>query len=130
MEQKLSETDRQLFYVKLPLLLILSSFSPFLLAPIYLFITKIVTVEEFSVILLSPYTVLAYAFAILCPLAFYRFLRKEIESYDGTDERIRKINLLMKYSGKIIFAINLVLGVMIFYCLLCDSFKRHAVLFI
>ena len=113
MEQKLSETDRQLFYVKLPLLLILSSFSPFLLAPLYLFITKIVTVEEFSVILLSPYTVLAYAFAILCPLAFYRFLRKEIESYDGTDERIRKINLLMKYSGKIIFAINLVLGVMI-----------------
>lgn len=113
MEQKLSETDRQLFYVKLPLLLILSSFSPFLLAPIYLFITKIVTVEEFSVILFSPYTVLAYAFAILCPLAFYRFLRKEIESYDGTDERIRKINLLMKYSGKIIFAINLVLGVMI-----------------
>lgn len=36
MEQKLSETDRKLFYVKLPLLLLLSSFSPFLLAPAYL----------------------------------------------------------------------------------------------
>lgn len=113
MEQKLSETDRKLFYVKLPLLLLLSSFSPFLLAPVYLYITGIATIDEFITILLSPYTILAYVIAVLCPFAFYRFLRKNIETYDGTDEVIRKINLLLKYSGKIIFAINLVLGIAI-----------------
>ena len=107
MEQKLSETDRKLFYVKLPFLLLLSSFSPFLLAPLYLCITGIATIDEFITILLSPYTILAYVIAVLCPFAFYRFLRKNIETYDGTDEVIRKINLLLKYSGKIIFAINL-----------------------
>ena len=113
MEQKLSETDRKLFYVKLPFLLLLSSFSPFLLAPVYLYITGIATIDEFITILLSPYTILAYVIAVLCPFAFYRFLRKNIETYDGTDEVIRKINLLLKYSGKIIFAINLVLGIAI-----------------
>ncbi len=113
MEQKLSETDRTLFNVKLPLLLLLSSFSPFLLSPIYLCITKIVTIGEFAAVLLSPYTIAAYVVAILCPLIFYRFLRKEIESYDGTDECIKKINLLLKFSGKIIFVINLVLGIII-----------------
>ena len=113
MEQKLSETDRKLFYVKLPFLLLLSSFSPFLLASVYLYITGIATIDEFITILLSPYTILAYVIAVLCPFAFYRFLRKNIETYDGTDEVIRKINLLLKYSGKIIFAINLVLGIAI-----------------
>lgn len=113
MEQKLSETDRKLFYVKLPFLLLLSSFSPFLLAPLYLCITGITTIDEFITILLSPYTILAYVIAVLCPFAFYRFLRKNIETYDGTDEVIRKINLILKYSGKIIFAINLVLGIAI-----------------
>lgn len=113
MEQKLSETDRKLFYVKLPLLLLLSSFSPFLLAPAYLFITGIATIDEFITILLSPYTILAYVIAALCPFVFYRFLRGKIETYDGTDERIRKINLLLKYSGKMLFAINLVLGIVI-----------------
>ena len=113
MEQKLSETDRKLFYVKLPFLLLLSSFSPFLLAPVYLCITGITTIDEFITILLSPYTILAYVIAVLCPFAFYRFLRKNIETYDGTDEVIRKINLILKYSGKIIFAINLVLGIAI-----------------
>lgn len=113
MEQKLSETDKKLFYVKLPLLLLLSSFSPFLLAPLYLCFTGITTIDEFITILLSPYTILAYVIAVLCPFAFYRFLRKNIETYDGTDEVIRKINLLLKYSGKIIFAINLVLGIAI-----------------
>lgn len=109
MEQKLSETDKKLFYVKLPLLLLLSSFSPFLLAPLYLCITGITTIDEFITILLSPYTILAYVIAVLCPLVFYGFLKKRIKSYDGTDEVIRKINLLLKYSRKIIFAINLVL---------------------
>ena len=113
MEQKLSETDRTLFNVKLPLLLLLSSFSPFLLSPIYLCITKIVTLGEFGAVMLSPYTIVAYVVAILCPLVFYRFLRKEIESYDGTDKCIKKINLLLKLSGKIIFVINLILGIMI-----------------
>ena len=113
MEQKLLETDRKLFYVKLPFLLLLSSFSPFLLAPLYLCITGITTIDEFITILLSPYTILAYVIAVLCPFAFYRFLRKNIETYDGTDEVIRKINLILKYSGKIIFAINLVLGIAI-----------------
>ena len=59
MEQKLLETDRKLFYVKLPFLLLLSSFSPFLLAPVYLCITGITTIDEFITILLSPYTILA-----------------------------------------------------------------------
>ena len=95
MEQKLSETDRKLFYVKLPFLLLLSSFSPFLLAPVYLYITGIATIDEFITILLSPYTILAYVIAVLCPFAFYRFLRKNIETYDGTDEVIRKINLIL-----------------------------------
>lgn len=113
MEKRLLETDKKLFYVKLPLLLLLSSFSPFLLAPVYLCITGITTIDEFITILLSPYTILAYVIAVLCPFAFYRFLRKNIETYDGTDEVIRKINLILKYSGKIIFAINLVLGIAI-----------------
>ena len=109
MEQKLSETDRKLFYVKLPFLLLLSSFSPFLLAPVYLCITGITTIDEFITILLSPYTILAYVIAVLCPFIFYGFLKQRIKSYDGTNEQIRKINLLLKYSGKIILAINLVL---------------------
>ena len=109
MEKKLSETDKKLFYVKLPLLLLLSSFSPFLLAPVYLCITGITTIDEFITILLSPYTILAYVIAVLCPFIFYNFLKQRIKSYDGTNEQIRKINLLLKYSGKIILAINLVL---------------------
>ncbi len=113
MEQKLSEIDRKLFNVKLPLMLLLSSFSPFLLAPLYLCTTGIVSIGEFVTILLSPYTIIAYIFAILCPLVFYRILRKQIESYDGTEECVKKINLLLKYSGKIIFVMNLFLGILI-----------------
>ena len=110
MEQKLSEIDRKLFYVKLPLLLLLSSFLPFLVAPVYLCISGIVTGSELAAILLSPFTLISYTVAILCPLVFYRFLRNRIESYDGTEERVKNINLLMKYSGKIVFMYNAVLG--------------------
>ena len=128
MEQKLSETDRKLFYVKLPFLLLLSSFSPFLLAPLYLCITGITTIDEFITILLSPYTILAYVIAVLCPFAFYRFLRKNIETYDGTDEVIRKnkssIEIFRQnnFCNKFSFR-----NCNTFSCLLCDSFKRHAV---
>ncbi len=113
MEQKLSEIDRKLFYVKLPLLLLLSSFSPFLVAPVYLIISGIVTTGELAAILFSPLMIIAYVVAILCPLAFYRFLRNKIESYDGTEECVNGINLLLKYSGKIIFVYNAVLGILI-----------------
>lgn len=113
MDQKLSEIDRNLFNVKLPLLLLLASFSPFLLEPIYLCVTGIVTIGEFGTSLLSPYTIVSRIIAILCPLVFYRFLRKRIKTYDGSDECVRKINLLLKKSGKIVLAYNTFLAILV-----------------
>lgn len=89
------------------------SVLPFILGPIYMMVTGILTGTEVLEALSHPLPILAHLCCLACPFAFFYILRKNLRSYDGTEESENSCNVFLVRSKLILLAYNAVLAIMV-----------------
>ena len=89
------------------------SVLPFILGPIYMMMTEILSAEEVMQAISYPTSLLAHACTIICPVVFFTFLRKNLRSYNGTEESAKSCNSFLTKSKTILFIYNAVLTIMV-----------------
>lgn len=112
MQIKLSSADEMLFKVTLPLLILCISVVPFVLSPLYLIFTGILSKNELLTALAHPFTIFSHILLFIVPLVFFFLLKNRILSYDGTEENTKKLNSLIVKSRFIISAYNTILSIL------------------
>ncbi len=116
MQIKLSSADERLFKFTLPLLIMCVSVVPFILAPVYLVFTGILSEAEFLTAFSHPFTISGYVLLVVVPLVFFFFLKNKIKGYDGTENYSKSLNSLVVNSRFIIISYNVVLAVLLALC--------------
>ena len=102
MQRKFKQEELTLFRVIIPILLVCINVIPFIIAPFYLVVTRIINTQELQLAILHPFTIFCHIMLFAVPLIFYLIIKKNVTSYDGTESNIEKLNKLIKRSRFII----------------------------
>ncbi len=110
MEIKLTSADEILFRVTLPVLILCVSVVPFILAPLYLVFTEILSTSELLTAFVHPFTIVCHVLLFIVPIGFFAVLKRKIMKYDGSEEYTKSLNNLMTRTRFIIIGYNTVLS--------------------
>lgn len=110
MEIKLTSADEILFRVTLPVLILCVSLVPFILAPLYLVFTEILSTSELLTAFVHPFTIVCHVLLFIVPIGFFAVLKRKIMKYDGSEEYTKSLNNLMTKTRFIIIGYNTVLS--------------------
>ncbi len=89
------------------------SVIPFVIGPIYMIMTNILTPQEVLSSLAYPSCIFCHLLAIIIPVAYSSILEKKLKSYDGTEQSKKSCNNYVSLSRKIIVGYNILLSIII-----------------
>lgn len=86
---------------------------PFIIGPIYMIMTGILTSHEVFIALTYPFCIFSHLLAIILPIAYTNILEKKLRSYDGTEQSKKSCNNYISLSRKIIVGYNIFLSIFV-----------------
>lgn len=84
------------------LCLLCVSAVPFIIGPVYMIMTGILTPHEVFISLTYPLCIFSHLLAIILPVAYTNILKKKLRSYDGTEQSKKSCNNYISLSRKVI----------------------------
>lgn len=85
---------------KIPLIILvymlMAYMFPLLLASPFSLLLKGMTIQECLMVNANPVSIGIFLLSIICPIASYLFLNKQVMKYDGSEEYIVKLNKILK----------------------------------
>lgn len=95
------------------LCLLCVSVVPFIIGPVYMIMTDILTAREVFIALTYPLCIFSHLLAIIIPVAYTNILEKKLKSYDGTEQSKKSCNNYISLSRKVIIGYNVFLSIFI-----------------
>lgn len=95
------------------LCLLCVSVVPFIIGPVYMIMTDILTAHEVFIALTYPLCIFSHLLAIILPVAYTNILEKKLKSYDGTEQSKKSCNNYISLSRKVIIGYNVFLSIFI-----------------
>ncbi len=89
------------------------SVDPFILGPIVMLIAKVLTPSELFIIFSRPLVPLVHIIAFVCPFVAWHYIKKNLLSFDGSDESVKKTNNFVKRSRFLVLGYNAVLALLV-----------------